>query len=91
MDRTNKLAEIVNVWTPFVFKMRDRMLLKKNLKKQRWRETNLPWLVEHLKKQVQQLEWSVYDARHPRVVAKNAADAANVAMMVADRYKEGAV
>ncbi len=91
MDNTEKVTEIWNVWTPFVFKMRDRLTLKKNLKKQRWRETNLPWLLTHLQHQINQLNQAVYCGHNKSVVLKKAADAANVAMMVADRYKEGAV
>ncbi len=91
MNNQDKHAEIVNVWTPFVFKMRDRLLLKKNLKKQRWRETNLPWLLTHLQHQTNQLNQAVYCGHNKSIVLKKAADVANMAMMVADRYKEGAV
>jgi hypothetical protein len=89
MDNTDKVTEIWNVWTPFVFKMRERLTLKKNLKKKRWRETSLSWLLTHLQHQVSQLHTAVYNGDRKDIVLGKAADVANVAMMVADRNTRG--
>jgi hypothetical protein len=91
MTNKDKIQEVWDTWVPFVFGMRKRMLLKKNLKKKRWAETSVPWLDAHLQHQVIQLNGAIYSGESKGVVLTKAIDVANVAMLLADRYKRGAV
>ncbi len=90
MTQDKKIAEVWNMLAPFFVGMRQRMFLKKNMKKKRWAEMSVPWLLAHLQHQVNQLNVAVYDGVRKDIVISKAVDVANVAMMVADRNTRGA-
>ena len=91
MTNTDKIVEIWGVLSPFTLMMRQRMTLKKNLQKKRWLECEPQWLEKHLQHQVDQLNDAVFNREWDSTVLQRAVDVANVAMLVADKYKRGIV
>ena len=89
MTEADKIVQIANVLGEFTRRMKDRLTLKKNLKKKPWTELSVWDLEELLEHQTDQLYSATSNGLRSGIVHEKAADVANVAMMIADRYSKG--